>query len=89
MWWLIPRMQGLAETRIVVIITDGSPDNPNMVRRALAAGRALGIEFIGLGIATPAITELMPGTSGTIDRLSDLMPILIETVQRAVLRKNK
>lgn len=90
LWWLIPRMQALSETRkIVVIITDGCPDDPNMVRRALAAGRALGIEFIGLGIATPAIADLMPGSSGTIDRLTELMPILIETVQRTVLRTNK
>ena len=56
-----------------------------MVRRVVAARPALDIEFIALGITAPVITELMPGSSGTIDGLDDLLPVLFSTVQRAIL----
>ena len=86
LWWLVPHMQGLSENRkVVLIVTDGDPYDPAMVRRAVDAGRALGIEFIGLGIAAPAVTDLLPGASGTIDSLDDLLPVLFEAVQGVVV----
>ncbi|NVJ93355.1 MAG: VWA domain-containing protein, partial [Methylocystaceae bacterium] len=87
-WWLLPRLHEMAEHRkIAVVITDGESDNPAMVNRALKAGHAMGVEFIGLGIASSAIERLIPGASATVHTLNDLIPALFSSVQKEVLRQ--
>jgi len=88
LWWVIPKLHELGETRkIVVVITDGQPDDPAMVKRALDMGRSMGIEFIGLGICSPDIVKLMPGKSDSINDLKELMPVLFTTIQQTVLQQ--
>ncbi len=88
LWWMIPKLYELSETRkIVVVITDGAPDDPAMVKRALDMGRSTGIEFIGLGICSTDIVKLMPGRSGSINDLGELMPVLFATIQRTVIQQ--
>jgi nitric oxide reductase activation protein len=82
-------MQRLAQRRedrrIVIVLTDGLPDDPTVAHEAIAAAKRLGIEVYGLGIASQHLETLMPETGVTIEGLSELPGALFGLVGRAVL----
>ncbi|WP_417794476.1 VWA domain-containing protein [Terasakiella pusilla] len=86
-WWLLPQLYEMRENRkIVVVISDGEPDDTEMVKSAIKAGQALGLEFVGLGIASSSVERLMPESSSTVYSLNELVPALLSAIQKKVLR---
>jgi len=89
LWWLLPHLQSLQERRkLVIIITDGKPDDMDHAHQAIATAMAMGIEVIGLGILSPNIHELLPGRCQDITDLRDLAPAMIGMLEKNLLAQH-
>ena len=87
LWWVMQNLYAQKEERkIVIIITDGRPDNVPPCHAALSKMRALGMEVYGIGIRLPLILTLLPRTSKVIFDLSELAPAVFGLLQAALLR---
>jgi cobaltochelatase CobT len=86
LWWTMQTVLPLKENRkIILIITDGTSDNPQASKDALAMALKLGFEVYGLGIRDESIASLLPRTSQTIKELPDLAPVMFGLLQRVLL----
>lgn len=89
LWWVLQRLARLKEQRrIVVIVTDGSPDNLLAVQAAVAGAMALGVEIHGLGIDAPQIRNVLPRTSQSITSLPEL-PVALFSMLANVLTQRR
>ncbi|MDD2389210.1 MAG: VWA domain-containing protein [Desulfobacterales bacterium] len=87
LWWVLQQMVLLRENRkIILIITDGSPDSMKNTRQAISAGKNLGIEFHGLGINSHEICYLLPESSQNIKELSELGPATFKLFGKVLSR---
>ena len=87
LWWVMQTMLPLREQRkIILIITDGVPDNTHAARQALNMTQKLGFEVYGLGIRDEHIAHLLPQTSRVINDLPDLAPAMFSVLQDALLQ---
>ncbi|MDE7241019.1 VWA domain-containing protein [Desulfovibrio sp.] len=87
LWWVMQNLYAQKEERkIVIIITDGRPDNVPACHAALSKMRALGMEVYGIGIRLPLILTLLPRTSKVIFDLSELAPAVFGLLQAALLK---
>ena len=87
LWWVMQNLYAQKEERkIVIIITDGRPDNVPACHVALSKMRALGMEVYGIGIRLPLILTLLPRTSKVIFDLSELAPAVFGLLQAALLK---
>ena len=86
-WWVLQTMLPLKEQRkMILVITDGMPDNQLAANNAIGVAQKLGFEVYGLGIRDEHITHLLPHTSRVVNDLPDLVPVLFTMLQTA-LRK--
>lgn len=75
LWAVLIQLQARRDDRqIILILTDGSPDDMETSKAVLRHAQALGVEVYGLGLQSPAITDLLPGRSSSIDRI-DALPV--------------
>jgi hypothetical protein len=89
-WWVLQRLVPLREKRkIILIITDGSPDNLSTTQEAIRAGLAMGVEIYGLGILAPQIASLLPHHSVNITSLPELPSALFALLGKALLSKGR
>jgi len=59
-WWAIQQDLLREESRkIIIIITDGQPDEMQNTVNAINKGRELGLEFYGIGIVDPTIERIL------------------------------
>ncbi len=87
LWWVMQTLYAQKEERkIVILITDGRPDNVPACHAALGKMRALGMEVYGIGIRLPLILTLLPRTSKVIFDLSELASALFGLLQAALLK---
>lgn len=87
LWWVMQTMLFLKEQRkIILIITDGIPDNTHAAIHAVTVAQKLGYEVYGLGIRDEHIAHLLPQTSRVINDLSDLAPVMFDMLQNALLK---
>lgn len=87
LWWVMQNLYAQKEERkIVIIITDGRPDNVPACHAALSKMRVLGMEVYGIGIRLPLILTLLPRTSKVIFDLSELAPAVFGLLQAALLK---
>ncbi|WP_365854391.1 VWA domain-containing protein [Desulfovibrio sp.] len=87
LWWVMQTMLFLKEQRkIILIITDGIPDNTHAAIHAVTVAQKLGYEVYGLGIRDEHIAHLLPQTSRVINDLSDLAPVMFDMLQTALLK---
>lgn len=87
LWWVMQTMLFLKEQRkIILIITDGVPDNTHAAIHAASVAQKLGYEVYGLGIRDEHIARLLPQTSRVINDLSDLVPVMFDMLQDALLK---
>ena len=87
LWWVMQTMLSLKEQRkILLIITDGVPDNTHAARQALNIAQKLGFEVYGVGIRDDHIAQLLPQTSRVINDLPDLAPAMFSVLQDAFLQ---
>ncbi len=90
LWWVLQRLVPLRHDRkIVLIVTDGAPDNLINTREAIRTANLLGIEMFGLGIDAPAILGLLPGRSVTIQALEQLPAALFTLLGQAILHHGR
>jgi cobaltochelatase CobT len=86
LWWVLQRLvQRREERKLVIVITDGVPDDPVAAKEAIAAARRVGIEVYGIGILSHHLKPLMPETSIPIEGISELPAALFGLVGKAVL----
>lgn len=86
-WWVLQKMILLKETRkIILVLTDGFPDEPSNVTASVKAGQSLGFEFYGIGIAFNSIATLFPGHSCTVQELSELPPAMFGLMKNALIK---
>ena len=75
LWWVLQTMLPLKEQRkMIVVITDGMPDNPLAANNAIGMAQKIGFEVYGIGIRNEHITFLLPHTSRVVNDLPDLVP---------------
>lgn len=76
-WWVLQQMLPLTESRkIILILTDGDPDNLSNTIESINQGRNLGFELYGIGIKTGSIKSILPHSSCNIHNLSELAPAM-------------
>jgi hypothetical protein len=71
--------------KIVVVMTDGQPDNEQPVRRALERLSACGIETYGIGIQDRYILQWLPEGARVIDRIEELSKALVAVLKEALV----
>jgi hypothetical protein len=87
LWWVLQNMLPLKEQRkMILVITDGMPDNPFAANNAIGVAQKLGFEVYGLGIRDEHITDLLPHTSRVVNELPDLVPAMFTMLQVALLK---
>lgn len=74
------------EQKIVLVITDGMPDEIEACRAVLSRMRALHMEVYGIGIRQTFIEKLLPKTSRVITTLPELAPAMFGLLQDALLK---
>lgn len=89
LWWVMQRMCPLKEERkIILILSDGSPDSVPAARHALKQAGALGFEVMGLGIQDNNLELLLPPLgmpTRVIHNLPELAPAMFGMLQKALL----
>ncbi|WP_291442004.1 VWA domain-containing protein [Desulfovibrio sp.] len=86
LWWVLQTMLPLKEQRkMILVITDGMPDNTLAANNAIGVAQKLGFEVYGLGIRDEHITRLLPHTSKMVNDLPDLVPAMFAMLQVALL----
>lgn len=70
--------------KILIVLTDGSPDNPVTCKQAIAEASHF-IEIYGVGIWDGSITKLLSGRSAAIYNLSDLSSTLFDMLQNSLI----
>jgi len=87
LWWVLQTMLPLIEQRkMILVITDGMPNNPLAANNAIGVAKKLGFEIFGLGIRDEHITHLLPHTSKVVNDLPDLVPAMFAMLQTALLK---
>lgn len=90
LWWVLQTMLPLKEQRkMIVVITDGMPDNPLAANNAIGMAQKIGFEVYGIGIRNEHITFLLPHTSKVVNDLPDLVPAMFVMLQAALLKGAK
>lgn len=90
LWWVLQQLVSLPEERkLVLILTDGAPDNLLNAKEAIQAGNSVGVEIYGLGIEAPQITQLLPRTSQNINRLGDLPGAVFSLLGQALVQTRR
>ncbi|MFT4300400.1 MAG: VWA domain-containing protein, partial [Desulfovibrio sp.] len=87
LWWVMQTMLPLREQRkIILIITDGVPDQPQAAVRTVRVAQKLGFEVYGVGIRDDHIAQLLPQTSRVINDLPDLAPAMLGLLHNALVQ---
>lgn len=86
LWWTMQQLHPMPEPRkMILIITDGHPDNSQLAQTAITEARKLGLEVYGIGIANASILSLLPDTSSVINNIAELAPSMFGMLQRALI----
>lgn len=72
------------DRKLLLILTDGWPDNPKTCAAALSEAKRLGIECYGIGILDSSVKKFLPDTSEVIRNLKDLSPVLFKLIQKSL-----
>ena len=88
LWWVMQTMLPLKENRkIILILTDGVPDDSPACVKAIRYAEQIGMEVLGIGIQHPAIADLLPTTSRVINGLGELAPAMFAMLQTSLLKR--
>ncbi|MBG0775256.1 MAG: VWA domain-containing protein [Desulfovibrionaceae bacterium] len=83
-WWALLEMVPLRDRRkLLLVVTDGKPDDSALARQAFAAARQAGVELYGLGINATGIRDLIP-THTIIKHMQELAPALFQLLGHAL-----
>lgn len=88
LWRVIQILYGQPEKRkIILIITDGVPDNMQEAQKAIAKARGLGMEIYALGICTGIVTELVGKCGRPVWNLDELPATLFELLRSTLIKE--
>lgn len=89
LWWLLGEITSLKQQRrMVLILSDGIPDDQEMAQDAIEAHRLHGVEVYGIGIATSAMDTLLPGgNSRAIYNLPELPMAMFDLLHYGLFHK--
>ena len=86
--WVLQQVHFLPEERkIILILTDGEPNNHLAADKAISAIKNLGHEIYGMGIMHNAIRSLLPNESRVISDIHELAPAIFELLQGKLIPK--
>lgn len=90
LWWVMPQMRQLSENRkIILIISDGVPDNVDEAKNAVATHRAHGHEVYGVGIENVSLEDLLDRRyARTIYNLNELAPAMFDILRTSLLKRH-
>ena len=75
-----------ARRKVVLVITDGCPNNPEATLRVLSMLHDAGVETMGLGISDPSVRGLFPVHS-VISSIEELPPRMFEMLDNTLRRR--
>ena len=85
LWWVMQQMFCLAEPRrLVILVTDGEPDNKDNTIEAIRIGSMFGFEYYGIGIRAQSIKTLLPSSSMVISNINELGPALFSILRKTL-----
>ena len=85
LWWIAGAMLSLSETRkILLIITDGFPDNTQKALDALHMLQRLGTEVMGIAVQSPELARLLP-IQANIDSMNDLAGAMFNILDSSLI----
>ena len=85
LWWIARTMLSLKENRkILLLITDGQPDNSQKALEALQMLQNLGIEVMGIAIQSPELATLLP-IHAKIDNMSELTGAMFSIFNSSII----
>ena len=88
LWWTMQNMILLPQPRkMILIVTDGQPDDPDSTLRAVVDAKKMGFELYGIGVDSDAICFYLPQSSTTIWEMSKLPAVMFNLFQKTLLRK--
>ena len=85
LWWVVKQLIPQSEPRkIILVITDGSPDDYQTAQNTIQAVLGMGIEILGIGIAAPTLSHLISNQEN-ISTMTELAPAMFRILQRTLL----
>jgi nitric oxide reductase activation protein len=88
LWWCASEILGRREERkIILVVTDGQPDDSDSARQIIQRCLQSGIEMIGLGIESQAVKALFPNWC-VIQDLEQLVPALFKVLEQKLTRNS-
>lgn len=89
LWWVLGMLSTRPEHRkVVLVVTDGYPDDPETAKETITAAQRMGMEVLGIGIDAPAISSMIPGSENITD-IRELAPAMFRLLQQALLEKGR
>ena len=88
LWWGAAEILGRQEERkIILVVTDGQPDDEGSCRDIIGRCESAGIEVLGLGIELPGVQYLFRQSS-VIQQLDQLAPAMFQLLESRLLRQS-
>ena len=89
LWWIAGQMVPLKECRkILLLVTDGLPDNPEKVTEALLVLRQIEIKPVGIAICSPALADILP-IQAEVNNLNELAEAMFGILHTLLLHKKR
>ncbi|SBW10503.1 von Willebrand factor type A (fragment) [uncultured delta proteobacterium] len=87
LWWVMQQIHPLSEPRkIILVITDGDPDDKEAARETIRTSGVLGLEVYGIGIQTQSILNLLPDKHcRVITSINELAPAMFGMLHNALI----
>jgi cobalamin biosynthesis protein CobT len=87
LWWVTRELIKQKEQRkIILIVSDGLPDDPQTASKTLAAIRELGIEVAGIAIDSWHLANLINAQENITD-INKLAPAMFRILQQLFLKR--
>ena len=89
LWWVLGRLStGPEHRKIVLVVTDGYPDDPESDKVTITEVQWMGMEVLGTGIDTPFISSIIP-CAETITDIHKITPTMFRFLQYAMTERRK
>ncbi len=88
LWWAYSQLLAQKEERkIILLITDGEPDNRDTALHAIQYAEKIGIEIYGVGIPPCLIEDILPNKSIRIESINQLPQAMFGLLQSKLVGK--
>ena len=89
LWWVLGMLSTRPEHRkVVLVVTDGYPDDPETAKETIAVALRIGMDVLGIGIDAPAIISMIPGSENITD-IRELAPAMFRLLQQIMTEKGR